>query len=75
MTDQSAEYERPGTWPERLRAVARWLDLTDPIIAEYMRHGEDSPLRAEALAVVDGKTMQADLRLLADELEAQGAEQ
>ena len=67
MTD--TDNERPMTHPERLRAIADWLDLTDPIVAAYMRTQPESPEREEALACVEGKEMQADLRNLADDME------
>lgn len=63
--------ERPDSWPERLRAVASWLDLTDPIMAAVMQLPQfrNDPNLPEALECVAGGDMQNDLRTLADILE------
>ena len=59
---------RPATDPEKLRQVADWLDLTDEIVASVMRQwGEkhDAERLPDALACLEGKEMQADLRRIA----------
>jgi hypothetical protein len=63
----------PSTWSGKLRAVADWLDLTDPIVTEYLKQygpGFDAERLPEALACLDGDGMQVALRRLADILEA-----
>jgi hypothetical protein len=59
---------RPTTRPEMLRQVADWLDLTDPLVVEFMKANPGEGL-TEALDCVEGKEMQADLRRLADDME------
>lgn len=71
MTSENVWFERPMTDPERLRAVADWLDITDPMVAAYMRTQPESEERERALECVEGAEMQADLRKLADDLEAE----
>lgn len=68
MTDTADE--RPMTHPERLRAIADWLDMIDPVVAEvFKRTQPDHPQLAGALETVEGGEMQADLRKLADDME------
>lgn len=68
-SDEYYNDERPDSWPNRLRAVAHWLEITDRIVAAAMKTQPDHPLLSEALACIEGGDMQADLRMLADILE------
>lgn len=69
----NADTEIPRDWPAVLRAVADWLDLTDPIVRGYLnQYGPDFDAERlpEALACLDGDEMQQDLRRLAEVMEA-----
>lgn len=61
---------RPATDPEKLCQVADWLDLSDAVLLNVIKASGPEDNREGALKVVEGKEMQADLRRIAERLEA-----
>lgn len=59
-----------GMTPEKLRAVAHWLDTYDELFEHIVIQVKgDIEIQGDALIAARGKEVQTDLRRWADELE------